>query len=346
MAPEKPDRKESLLDLHLEQLTTEDQAWLEQELDRDAELRKSSDRLDRILQPLDSWQVEAAPASLADNVLRYVRQSADATIQSDTSSIRGRLFGRLPLRWREFVAAAACIALLIGTLWPGLTTLRSRSQQVMCAGNLSSIFRGTSVYQEVFAGALPYAGCVDGSRWLPSGPTDRPFVSNSRHMFLLVKLQQGPKPGDFICPADRDAIPAEPMPNAELAERDDFASAANVSYDSLNLCGPKPNLRPRVPLVYVSDPNPLFIGARFNKAVNADTTNSPAHGGRGQNILTTVGNTEFLRTPFFGVRKDNVWLAGNIRYYNGTEAPVNDEDVQLVPGYPSANLQDPNSLRN
>lgn len=136
------------------------------------------------------------------------------------------------------------------------------------------------------------------------------------------------------------------MPNAELAKRDDFANAANVSYDSLNLCGPKPNLRPRVPLVYVSDPNPLFIGARFNSAVNADTTNSPAHGGRGQNILTTVGNTEFLRTPFFGARKDNVWLAGNIRYYTGTEAPVNDEDVQLVPGYPSANLQDPNSLRN
>lgn len=346
MVPEKPDCKEPLLDLHLDQLTPDDRAWLEKELDRDAALRKSSDRLGRILQPLDSWQVPAAPANLADNTLRYVRQSGDVAVRSDTSSIRGRFFGRSPLRWREFAAAAACIALLIGTLWPGLSTLRSRSQRVMCAGNLGSIFRGASVYQEDFAGALPYAGCVDGARWLPSGPTGRPFSSNSRHLFLLVKLQQGPKPGDFICPADRNAIPAEPIPDADLAKRDDFASAANVSFDSLNLCGPKPNLRPRVPLVYASDPNPLFIGARFNSAVNADTTNSPAHGGRGQNILTTVGNTEFLRTPFFGARKDNVWLAGNIRYYTGTEAPVDDEDVQLVPGYPSANVQDPNPLGN
>lgn len=346
MVPEKPDCKEPLLDLHLDQLTPEDRAWLEKELDRDAALRKSSDRLGRILQPLDSWQVQSVPANLADNTLRYVRQSGDVTIRSDASSIRGRLFGRSPLRWREFAAAAACIALLIGTLWPGLSTLRSRSQRVMCAGNLGSIFRGASVYQEVFAGALPYAGCVDGARWLPSGPTDKPFLSNSRHMFLLVKLQQGPKPGDFICPADRNAIPAEPILDADLAKRYDFASAANVSYDSLNLCGPTPNLRPRVPLVYVSDPNPLFIGARFNSAVNADTTNSPAHGGRGQNILTTVGNTEFLRTPFFGARKDNVWLAGDIRYYTGTEALVDDEDVQLVPGYPSANVQDPNPLGN
>ena len=34
MAPDKPDRKEPLLELHLDQLTAEDRAWLVQELDR------------------------------------------------------------------------------------------------------------------------------------------------------------------------------------------------------------------------------------------------------------------------------------------------------------------------
>ncbi len=335
MQPEKPDREELLLAWHLDRLSAEDRSWIEQELDKDAALRKSSERLGRILQPLDSWQVQAAPPSLADKTLLYVNKAVETQALSAASPVRGGILHSPFLRGRELVAAAACLLLLVGTLWPGLSMLRERSQRVMCAGNLGSIFRGAGVYQETFAGALPYAGGVERSCWLPSGPTDRPFLSNSRHLFLLVKLNQGPKPGDFLCPADRNA---KPMTAEDLAGRVDFASAANVSYDSLNLCGPRPNIRPPMPLVYVSDPNPLFIDARFNRSVDPDKTNSPAHRGRGQNILTTDGRAEFMRTPFFGPQKDNVWLAGNIRYYTGTESPVSENDVQLVPGYPVTEL--------
>lgn len=114
---------------------------------------------------------------------------------------------------------------------------------------------------------------------------------------------------------------------------DDFAGACNVSYASLNLAGTKPNLMPTTRIAYISDANPLFVGARFNASVPYNA-NSPAHRGRGQNVLTLDGSSRWMKKPIYGPKHDNLWLIGNIRRYIGIEAPVSDDDVQLVPGYP------------
>ena len=225
----------------------------------------------------------------------------------------------------------ACLILLLGVFIPGVSELRDRSQRAACANNLGSICRGTSLYQQAFAGSLPYAGNVRNASWLPGAGANRPYASNSRHPFLLVKMKFGPRPEDFLCPSSRDA---QPMKAASVGSATDFKLARNVGYDTLNLGGARPNLRPRRAIVYAADRNPLFIGARFNATVDADKANSPHHRRRGQTVLTLDGCATWTTTPIHGPKRDNVWLIRNIRRYTGMETPTSDDDAFLVPGFP------------
>ncbi len=331
MEREKRVSEELILDFHLDRLAEEERSWITAELARDAELRAKSDRLGRILQPLDHSSLAPAPASLAENVLDYVARATDPLLRVPFTGDSGRPL-RFPfLRAREFIAAAACILLLVTVAVPGVSEVRHRSQRAACASHLGMIFRGASAYQHAYGDSLPFAGSVANASWLPGGSGEAPFASNSRHPYLLVKLGYGPAPKDFICPGDADA---EAMPGGEIADRDDFTAARNINYDSLNLAGATPNLRPPVAIAYLSDANPLFVGARFNDAVDPNSTNSPAHRGRGQTVLTLNGSAQFVRSPIYDATRDNLWTIGNVRHYRGTESPTRRDDAFLVPGYP------------
>ncbi len=340
--------EELLLDLHLDQLDDEQRVWIEEALRKDAALREKNQRLGRILQPLDSWQPPTAADRLADRILGHIRNRQGVLGKNDGTELPGQTIVKMQpessesyrprfLPIRDLLAAAACLLLLVGVFVPGLSTVRARSQRAACANNLGSIFRGTSIYQETFHGSLPYAGQTRRAVWLPSSDRSRPFASNSRHSYLLVKGGYGPTAKHFICPADEGAVPMEVD---DFTTRTDFARAANISYDALNLrtgdrLGESVNLHPRRSLVYMGDPNPLFTRARFNPAVNADTANSPAHGRRGQTVLTLDGSTRWLRSPLVGPQGDNIWLAGTIRRYTGSESRSGADDVQLIPGLPA-----------
>lgn len=323
--------EELLLDFHLDRLTDEDCSWVEAELRRDAELRGKSDRLGRVLQPLDYCRPGPVPASLAENVLAYIARATDPLLPIPFPTNAGSRSRSPFLHMRELIAVAACILLLVGVAVPGVSELRSRSQRALCANNLSSIFQGAGAYQQAFGDSLPFAGRVAEASWLPGGEGGAPYASNSRHPYLLVKLNYGPKPKDFICPGSSDA---EAMPTDQVAGRDDFGTARNISYDSLNLAGASPNLRPPVAIAYISDANPLFVGARFNDAVDPTCTNSAAHGGRGQSVLTLNGTVQFVRSPIYDGKRDNLWTIGDVRRYRGTESTTRNDDAFLVPGYP------------
>ncbi len=333
MEQDRPSIEELLLDWHLNRLDPDQKTWLEAELDLDAGLRAKSERLGRFLQPLDLWRVSAPQPNLADKVLDYVAEHGRGDLPArETVPETGGLFRFPSLPMRDVIAAAACIALLIGLVIPGASELRSRSQRTACASNLASVFRGVSTYRQDFKDALPFAGHLAGASWLPSGATGRPYASNSRHLYLLLKLGCGPMPGDFVCPGSDMAVP---MRLADISSYDDFPSTCNVSYAALNFAGPNPNIRPMTPIVYIGDTNPLFVGARFNAAVDPESTNSPAHGGRGQTVLTLDGSARWTTHPVYGPQRDNLWLIGNIRRYTGVEVPTRSNDVQLVPGFPA-----------
>ncbi len=334
MESNKQNADELLLDWHLDRLNDEDRSRVDQELRSDPKLRAKSERLGQILQPLDNWRVAPASQNLADKVLAHVARSADVAgvppppPTEDESGLVRFPFTSL----RDLVAVAACILLLVGVFIPGVSTVRGRAQRTACASNLSSIFRGTSTYQQAFASSLPFAGNLPGASWLPTGASGRPYASNSRHLYLLVKLGYVPTPDDFVCPAAETAVP---MRVDDPRAFDDFPSTCNVSYAALNMAGPGPNLKPTMPIAYISDTNPLFVGARFNDLVDPDRTNSPVHGGKGQNVLTLDGSAKWMTKPVYGPNHDNLWLIDNIRHYTGIEIPTRKDDVQLVPGFPA-----------
>lgn len=326
---------DSLLEWHLNSPGDWDRSRIEAELCRDAELRTKSDRLGRILRPLDHWTVSSGPADLADRVLRVVKQSAsygaDAAFTPVAEPAEPGLI-RFPFfKLRDLAAIAACIILLLGVSIPGVSALRSRSQRTLCANNLSGIFQGVGAYQAAYAGALPYAGFAQNAAWLPDRNDRSPYTSNSRHVFLLLKHRFVARPQTFLCPCAEDA---EPMNVADAVNYDDFAAARNICYDSLNLAGASPNIRPAATIAYLGDANPLFVGARFNEGLDPQIANSRAHGGRGQTILILDGHAEYLRTPIYGSHKDNVWVIEGVRRYTGNEVPTRPDDAFLVPGFP------------
>ena len=322
---------ESLIDWHLDRLDESGRAWLDEELRRDAELRRTSDRLGRVLQPLDHWSVPAAPHRLADKVLAYVAEHRAEPVGTVPFSTESQSYRRAPfLALRDVIAAAACIALLVTVVVPGASSIRDRSRRASCTQNLASVFRGVSAYQTTFGGALPFAGVAGNASWLP-GEGDGPFASNSRHAYLLVKWNYGPETKDFVCPGCDKSFPMDPT---AVANRDDFAQAANVSYATMNMAGRSPNLRPCNKMPYVSDANPLFVNTRFDPSVDPSTANSRSHRGKGQTVLTVDGSASWITTPVYGSRRDNLWLAGELREYRGLETPSCDEDAHLVPGFP------------
>jgi len=336
MERNRPTPEDILLDLHLGRLDEADRALVEAELTRDAQLRTRSERLGRILRPLDQFQPAGAPTNLAERVLAYVDQSAGAANSTIPFPAQVRGAGRAPFaRWREWIAVAACLALLAGTAGPGLSSIRGRAQKAMCASNLGSIFRGASAYQEMFAGSLPYAGGFQNASWLPDADRTAPFASNSRHPYLLIKLKLGPKPKDFLCPGESAG---QAMPDDGCDRRADFVHARSVSYDSLNLAGASPNLRPAATLAYMSDTNPLFVGARFNAALDPARANSPAHRGKGQTVLRLDGSAAFLATPVYAANGDNLWTITDVKAYRGNETTTRTDDAFLVPGCPSGEV--------
>lgn len=337
--PQEDRREEQLLDLHLDRLSDEERSWVEEELQRDADLREKSQRLGNLLRPLDHWSVAPAPLHLTEQVLRSLQTPRKQLVERALSTGEGYRPRRV-VPFRELAAAAACLGVLAGVAVPGVSVMRDHARQTICAGNLASIFQGTSAYQASFGGSLPFAGYVPGSSWLAEtcGSAEQPVVSNSRHLFLLAKHRYVPNPEQFVCPASKTA---HPMTVDRVAASDDFASPRNISYDSLNMASARPNLRPRTAMAYVSDANPLFIGGRFHESVDP-VTNSPAHGGRAQSVLTLDGAVARLKTPIYGSQRDNLWLAGDIRRYTGTETATSEDDAFLVPGCPRPDGHSPN----
>ena len=87
-------------------------------------------------------------------------------------------------------------------------------------------------------------------------------------------------------------------------------------------------------MAVLGDANPLFdhsairalLGDKLNRL------NSHVHGkGAGQNVLYLSGRVIFAKVPTVGVEGDNIWQAGDLTSYSGTEVPQYQTDTFLVP---------------
>jgi hypothetical protein len=319
-----------LLDSQLERLSEDERRELADKLRRDPALADRHSELQRVLEPLDAWNVRQPPASLADKVLDRIADYDDGLpvvracdLDSASGGARGRIFS-----FRELLTAAAVIGFLLLILVPSLSNIRARSQRVACAANLGVIGRAVQGYALANSNVLPMVPASADSRWLFGGSPQRPYAPNSRSRFLVLRLGYIAEPKVFTCPSASDAVPMN-MANPQAVS--DFPDPRNCSYDSLNMAGPTPKLNGQCSLPYMADANPMFAGGKFHD-VDPTLTNSPNHRGHGgQNVLCLDGQVNWFTSPNCGLRGDNIWQAGSLRIYRGTELQTSERDTFLVP---------------
>lgn len=325
-----------LVDYHLGQLDEEQVRTVEAAIASSPELAARGKALADTLRPLDSWQPDSPPANLTERILdRVAAQSAQAPAHGVPAETLIP-FPSSEQRWarpfvsiRELVAIAACITIFVGVFLPGYYRYRTIAQRIACADNMRQLAGAVGMYSQAHAGALPFAGAVRQASWLPVRTPGVRVVSNRRHPYLLMKLGYIRDPKTYVCPSRENDFP---MMASQYENFSDFPEPNNISYAYQNMNGgPLRATGATARLVILSDQNPLFDGGRFHPA-SPSMTNSRTHGdGEGQNVARADGSVQWATTPTVGIQDDDIFRAGKITQYTGTEVPQSEADSFLIP---------------
>ncbi len=324
-------RDDALLDFALNQCAPDETERIARALQNDAEMKNRLELIKNVLAPLDTWTTPPPPASMVSDILDHIaahqNQAADdqaTTIPFEQSEGRG-LGGIISLR--ELVALAACILIFVGILFPGLRLARQNSRMRTCASQMRALGVGASSYAAANSGFLPYAGTSNGPWLVRRG---QPRGSNRRHLIPIFRGRFLVNPKLLQCPGD-DGKPTADVQDQQEDNEWSILRRSNINVQFMD----KPVritmvVRPFV-MPYISDANPLFAGGQFNEDVDPATTNSPSHGGQGQNILHFDGSVGWLSSPMLNRTGDNIWQIGTLRRYQGTEQPQQTTDAFMTP---------------
>lgn len=332
-----------LLDLHLGHLSEQERAALEERIQSDPVLAAQHEALGTMFAALNAVR-EPEPelsAGLTDQICarvaaagpppRVVRPPRKTTAQlaeelGNTNVIRLHSF-------REIAAVAAIIVLAVGLGVPSMLHMRERGQRVVCSEHLASIGRGMQAYALANNYSLPFAGWNRSKNtWRPTDEPGLEVVPNRRHVYALLRNRHLPA-RIFVCPSASGL----PMPDDQVPYHNDFLESRNVSYAYQNMAGVRPLLHSSPDLPVLGDDNPffdngwpLFAVTRGLGLHDPAKTNSRAHGGAGQNILTLRGNVKWITTPNAGVGGDNIWTLHGVAEYTGREGPASSTDSHLL----------------
>jgi len=331
-----------LLDWHLERLDTERAQEVEEAVASSPELSRQSEALGKWLTLLDGYEAPEPEEGMVDSIIAGIeKQSAPLPFPEAETAIPAGTAQDLSaspfLSFRELIAIAACITLFVGIFVPGYYKAQNMARRQMCKNNLMTIWDGIADYARDHNDRLAYAGYVPGGSWLPwhqSRTTGVPRASNTRHIYKLLQGKYIKDARVFICPSAQNG---RPMLTADHGKFDDFAEPANITYSVqyMNLPQGRQLSRMNIRMGLVADPNPLFDGRGAGQNIgpdDEDKTNSLIHEqGAGQNVLYVDGHAGWYTHPNIGVNKDNIYLAGKLIRYQGTETPISDTDTMLIP---------------
>ncbi len=323
-----------LLDLHLGRLDAERAAEVEEAIASSPDLADKSRGLRELLHLLDADTVDT-PAGLADRVMARI-ESTDRVIPMPEAAVasgqevRSRGFS---FAWRDLLAVAACLVLFFSVAVPGFSKAQNSSRRSRCLTNLRTISNASTLYADAHGGYLPYANHIAGGSWLPTTDPAVPAAPNSRHVFTLARRRYVPNIRVFICPADKNGRPMGPCDPRAI---EDFPLPINNSYSFLFMNTPEGvRLQALQPgMVLMADRNPLLprVPSRVHVVVQPDASNSPVHEhGAGQNAVHADGHGGWYTHPTIGIDRDDIYRAGQIDLYQGTETPVAATDTLLPP---------------
>ena len=336
------EQKELIFDYCVGIASEEESAQAQELIFSNEQAAELAQNLKTAFDPLHSFEHEPCPDELVHATVSRMKDAAHsaqlrlqqliAGEQSSSKTLKvsfGRNLGRVLL-------AAAVFYLIFLIYIPPINQARIQAD---CLTQLQQIGTGLAIYQEDYKGQLPMVSAVDGSPWWKVGykPDSQENVSNTRHMWLLVRGEYVESPTVFICPGNKKSRNIK-YKTIQVAKYYDFPSRNHVTYSFRLKCNKSKTNTATGKKVLVADLNPLFeelpegfdrLVIQLNKEL-ADI-NSNNHNRRGQNILFCDGSTKFVRSRLIGDDQDDIFTLRNIDLYEGNETPSNENDNFVAP---------------
>ena len=322
---------ESVIGRHLN-LIDSDEAGQQGQVDPGDQRIESA--LGKTLAPLESWRVAEPPAELNRRILARI-ESLEKTISfEDAAALQPEAATGRRGGWyfsvRDLVAAAACIILTVGLFVPGYRGARTVIDRNACQSNMTNLYAGMAGFAQQNNNQLPNVAQPAKSNWMPNQERTAQPGNNARNLYVLFKMGYVKNARVFICPARPNDVA---LNRGDYRSLDNFPSQANVSYSIQNMAGPfRITFKKTDPnMVIVGDANPLF-DTDVVQSLLGGPINSSVHGkAAGQNVLYVSGRVVFAKESTCGVQGDDIWRAGDLTKYTGTEVPQCATDTFLIP---------------
>lgn len=247
---------------------------------------------------------------------------------SRSSRLRSRGFTLM-----ESLVLIGIFIVLLSIFIPYLLSIRETNKRMGCEQNLRQIFQALQSYARDNGGAFPrvvydpvnrpdgytaFTGAFDSDPFAPKSTVAANDVTAS--LWLLVRGKYITDTRVFICPSSsdsRDSMTDDAgSPVYSPTQRSNFRSARNLSYSYANpfssAQGYRLNDTMPAGFVVIADKNPGAAAATVGPQappLELSKANSPNHSGAGQHVVLSQGDFSFVKTPYFGIGKDNIYTA-------------------------------------
>jgi len=299
------------------------------------------------VEPLDSFEVEACPDSLAEQTISGLKQEARSGAGQERLEqlIKAEQVGTARIKipfwrnWGDIAAVAAVLVLFVGVVLPALGFTRQRYWQQRCQAQLGGIHEGMARYVSEHDGQLPRVATAPGSPWWKVGYQGAENHSNTRRAWLLVK-QGYVEPSRFVCPGRRSQ--EIDFAGLDVSRYNDFPQRNYIHFSVRVGCPDEKKADMVARRVLLADMNPLAeqlptdYSAKLTLRMCQEllTSNSTNHNGRGQNVLLDDGSVEFTRRRYTSVSEDDIYTLSEMAdgcEVRGCEVPSCETDAFLAP---------------
>jgi prepilin-type processing-associated H-X9-DG protein len=290
-------------------------------------------KLKAVLAPLDTLRPEPCPDELAQRTIWRLRlANAEELIKQPEKAVGKSHFLH---HVAEVGSVAAIILFAIGILLPSFSFARHQYWKNFCQRQLAGISNSINLYSSDYDGRLPAVTTDVSQPWHRVGHQGKDNHSNTRNLFLLLRLGYSDRPNDFVCCGRRQEAFTQ-LKVSQVTNYNDFPTREHITYSFRIVCRPpvKMSLLTGQPLM--ADRSPVFENVSDDRFevhldMSLSTRNSMNHGERGQNVLFSDGHVEFLITRHTGIPQDDIFTLQKIAEYRGKERPACEKDPFLAP---------------
>jgi hypothetical protein len=310
--------REHLIGYLVGAIEPEERSLVEQHLEHDESLRRELEVLRQSLHPLAADQTHhQSPAGLAQRCCEYVFSRAEVMPVALSPAGSGAKVTRR-WSWLELTVAGAIAASVAVFLLPKIYQSQIQSQLLACQNNLKDIGFAASNYGQRNGGYYPVVQPGDrinaAGVWAPTLVSENYLPQSGRT--VVCPSSALANDAQFHVPTLEEVAAMNAAQLAQIMPRLGGSYAMTLGYRNQGE-GPYKLQRNqgREHFAVVSD------------MPGKNGTNSPNHGGRGQNVLWDDGHVSFMSSPQSGPDADNIFSNTRQEVAPG----LNSDDAVIVP---------------